>query len=271
MNISYYSADSSASSDEYVQTQCKLDILYPKHSVEPFTTIVWFHGGGLEGGQKYFPSALQRLQSFKDGRLAIVAVGYRLAPRAAFPAFIDDAACAVSWVLSHIEEYGGDPQAVFVCGGSAGGYLTAMLGSYSQWLEKFGASRYDLAGYIPVSGQMTTHFLVKRLLNYPGEQYNPVIDENAPLGGISKDFPPFFFVLGDRKIEWKCRVEENELMCASLRALGAPIAEFSENPGFTHGISGMGDDIPQELLDKIDAFMTRAVEYAKTQTVSETK
>ncbi len=112
---------------------------------------------------------------------------------------------------------------------------------------------------IPVSGQMTTHFHVKELLNYPGDQYNPVIDENAPLGGLSKDYPPIFFVMGDRKVEWKCRVEENELMYASLKALGAPLVEFSENEGFTHGISGMGDDIKPELLDQIDAFIDKAL------------
>ncbi|MBR5759266.1 MAG: hypothetical protein IKX88_11790, partial [Thermoguttaceae bacterium] len=65
---------------------------------------------------------------------------------------------------------------------------------------------------------------------------------------------------GDRSIEWKCRVEENELMCASLKALGAPLVEFSENEGFTHGISGMGDDIKPELLDTIDSFIVKALE-----------
>ena len=189
----------------------------------------------------------------------MVAVGYRLSPKAIFPEFIDDAAAATAWVLRHIEQYGGSPDRVFVSGGSAGGYLAAMIGSYPKWLEKYGCSRDELAGLIPVSGQMTTHFHVKQILNYPGEQYNPVIDENAPLGGISKDYPPILFVLGDRKVEWKCRVEENELMCASLKALGAPLAEFSENEGFTHGISGMGDDITQKLLDLIDSFIDRAL------------
>lgn len=64
--------------------------------------------------------------------------------------------------------------------------------------------------------------------------------------------------MGDRKVEWKCRVEENELMYASLKALGAPLAEFSENEGFTHGISAMGEDIKPELLEQIDAFIVKA-------------
>jgi acetyl esterase/lipase len=268
-DIPYYSEETLQDGDDYQKSQCRLDVLYPKNASEPYATIVWFHGGGLTGGQKYFPSALKRLSAFESGKLALVAVGYRLSPKVAFPGFIEDAAASTTWVLRHIEEHGGDPNKVFVAGGSAGGYLTAMIGTYPKWLNAFGADRRELAGLIPVSGQMTTHFHVKELLEYPGSQYNPVIDENAPLGGLSADYPPILFVLGEREIEWQCRVEENELAAASLRALGAPLVEFSENRGFTHGISGMGDDITPELLEQIDEFMRRAIEFREKEASSE--
>ncbi|MBR4834250.1 MAG: alpha/beta hydrolase fold domain-containing protein [Thermoguttaceae bacterium] len=260
--VSYYSSENLKDADDYQKSQCRVDILYPKKP--GFATIVWFHGGGLTGGGKCVPSAFKRLKSFQEGRLAIVAVGYRLSPKVPFPVFIEDAAAATAWTLRNIGEYGGDPNAVFVSGGSAGGYLTAMIGAYPKWLNARGADRSELAGLLPVSGQMTTHFHVKELLKYPGDQYNPVIDANAPLGGLSKDFPPTMLILGDRKIEWKCRVEENELMAASLKALGAPLVEFSENAGFTHGISGMGDDIKPELLAEIDAFLEKALALKKS-------
>lgn len=261
-NVAYYSDDALKNADDYQKSQCRVDILYP--SKPRFATIVWFHGGGLTGGGKHIPSAFKRLKAFKEGRLAIVAVGYRLSPKVPFPVFIEDAAAATAWTLRNIDEYGGDPNAVFVSGGSAGGYLTAMLGAHPKWLNACGADRSELAGLLPVSGQMTTHFHVKEILKYPGEQYNPVIDVNAPLSGLSKDFPPTMLILGDRKIEWKCRVEENELMAASLRALGAPLVEFSENAGFTHGISGMGDDVTPELLAEIDAFLEKALVLKKS-------
>lgn len=262
-NVPYYSAETLETADDYQKSQCRVDVLYPKKP--GFSTIVWFHGGGLTGGSKYFPSAFKRLKSFENGDLAIVAVGYRLSPKVPFPVFIEDAARAVAWTLQNIAEYGGNPDAVFVSGGSAGGYLSAMLGARPEFLAANGVDRADLAGLLPVSGQMTTHFHVKELLKYPGDQYNPVIDVNAPLAGISKDYPPTFFILGDRKIEWKCRVEENELMFASLKALGAPLVQFSENEGFTHGISGMGDDIKPELLAEIDAFILKANELKKSR------
>lgn len=60
---------------EYEKERCYLDIYYPTEK-EDFTTVVWFHGGGITGGNKYIPERLM-----KQG-IAIVAVNYRLHPRA---------------------------------------------------------------------------------------------------------------------------------------------------------------------------------------------
>ena len=47
-NVSYVSADET---DEYRKERCVLDIYYPDTD-KGFATLVWFHGGGLEGGNK---------------------------------------------------------------------------------------------------------------------------------------------------------------------------------------------------------------------------
>ena len=83
-----------------VEERCKLDIYYPENKKD-FSTIVWFHGGGMEGGNKFIPKEL-REQGF-----AVVAVNYRLSPKAKNPAYIEDAAEAVAWVFKNIEKYGG--------------------------------------------------------------------------------------------------------------------------------------------------------------------
>lgn len=219
-----------------------------------FATIVWFHGGGLTGGQRYLPEAL-RTKALEQGGIAVVAVGYRLSPQAQLPSFIEDAAAAAVWVKRHIREYGGDPDCVFLCGGSAGGYLTAMVGMDPRWLEPYGCTPRDFAGLIPVSAQVTTHFHVKELRGIPGDQYQPVIDEYAPLAHLAADLPPILLVLGDRRIEWKARVEENELLAASLRAMGHPDVTFREFPGFDHGISAMAKDCEPDVTAAIVAFV----------------
>ena len=75
-DISYVSG---SETDTYRQERCKLDIYYPENKKD-FSTIVWFHGGGMEGGNKFIPKEL-REQGF-----AVVAVNYRLSPKAKNPA-----------------------------------------------------------------------------------------------------------------------------------------------------------------------------------------
>lgn len=88
-NIHYYN-DSINQSDSYINERCVLDVYFPKNSKD-CATIVWFHGGGLTGGNKEIPDYL------KEKGICIVAVNYRLYPKVKAPAYIEDAAAAVSW------------------------------------------------------------------------------------------------------------------------------------------------------------------------------
>ena len=88
--------------DGYIDERCVLDIYYPKKS-EGFATIVWFHGGGLKSWHKEIPEAL------KEEGFCIVGVNYRLHPHVKSPAYVQDAAAAVSWVFKNIENWGGGP------------------------------------------------------------------------------------------------------------------------------------------------------------------
>jgi len=55
LNINYYS-DSDTVTDEYIKERCVLDLYHPEDK-EGFPTVVWFHGGGLTGGEKFIPEA----------------------------------------------------------------------------------------------------------------------------------------------------------------------------------------------------------------------
>ena len=120
-----------------------------------------FTGGGLEGGGKEIPPV------FQGRKIAVAGVNYRLSPRATHPAYIDDAAAAVAWVMKHIGEYGGDPTRVYVAGHSAGGYLTLMVGLDKAYLARYGEDADRLAGLFPVSGQTNTHFTIRKERNIP--------------------------------------------------------------------------------------------------------
>ena len=100
------------SKNPYAVERCKLDLYYPENAKD-FPTVVWFHGGGLSGGSKFIPKEL------KNCGLAVIAVNYRLLPKATLSDCIDDAAAAVAWTFSEIEKYGGDRRKIFVSGHSA--------------------------------------------------------------------------------------------------------------------------------------------------------
>ena len=210
----------------YRKERCKLDVYYPVGK-KGFPTIVWFHGGGLEGGGKHVP------EMFMNQGFAVVAVNYRLSPKAQNPAYTEDAAAAVAWAYKHIEEYGGSPRRVFVTGHSAGGYLTLMVGLDKSYLQEYGVDADSIAAYLPISGQTVTHFTIRKERSLP--EGIPVIDQYAPCNKARKDTPPFVLITGDRNLEMADRYEENALLASVLKNIYNKKVSLYELQGFDHG------------------------------------
>lgn len=231
--ISYYPEEVLAKEGEYARNRCLVDVKWPV-GVSNFATVVNFHGGGLEHGARSRPP--WPAEARDRDPVAFVSGGYRLITNATPVQAISDAAAAVAWTLKNISKYGGDPKKVFVTGVSAGGYLTAMVGMDARWLAPHGFKPSDLAGIVPLTGQMTKHFNVRKIgFKDTDAQFMPKIDEWAPLHYASaKSLPPSCFLTGGRDIEWKARVEENGLLAASVRACGHTNCEFRETEG-NHG------------------------------------
>jgi acetyl esterase/lipase len=70
---------------------------------------------------------LPALEGLKRG-YAVVALNYRLSWEAIFPALVQDVKAAVRWVRENAKWYYLDPTRIAAWGGSAGGYLSIMLG-----------------------------------------------------------------------------------------------------------------------------------------------
>ena len=221
-NISYISDSDTV---EYRQKRCKLDLYYPAKS-KGFSTVVWFHGGGLEGGEKFVPTEL------RNKEIAVVAVNYRLSPNATNPAYIIDAAEAVAWVFKNIEKYGGDPGKIFVSGHSAGGYLALMVGLDKKYLEAYGVDADNIKGLIPISAQTNTHYTIRKERGLPMDI--PVIDEYAPINRVREGLPPTLLTTGGSDIELPARYEENLHLKSIIKSKGNKV-DFYELQGFDHG------------------------------------
>lgn len=212
--------------DAYRKERCKLDVYYPDDKKD-FPTIVWFHGGGLEGGNKHIP------QELMNRGFAVVAVNYRLSPKAKNPAYIEDAAAAVAWAFNHMEEYGGSKDKIFVSGHSAGGYLSLMLAMDKKYMETYEADADKVAAYLPISGQTVTHFTIRKERGLPNGI--PIIDEYAPVNRVRKDTSPIILITGDRNLEMADRWEENALLASVLKNIGNKQITLYELQGFNHG------------------------------------
>ena len=217
----------STSESECSKERCQLDIYVPDSIVNPLPVVVWFHGGGLTGGERFIPEELM------ESDLIVVSPSYRLLPNATIDDCIDDAAAAVAWTFNNIKDYGGDTKNIFVAGHSAGGYLASMIGLQKKWLTKYGIEPDSIAGLFPYSGQAITHFEVRRGKGM--SELHPMIDEYAPLYHVRKDAPPYIIITGDAENELFGRYEENLYLWRMLKLIGHPDVKIYKLDGYDHG------------------------------------
>jgi acetyl esterase len=92
----------------------------------PLPVAVYFHGGGWVVGSITSHDALCRRLCNCSGCI-VISVDYRLAPEHKYPAAVDDAFVATTWVAAHAVEFGGDPRRIAVAGDSARGNLAAAV------------------------------------------------------------------------------------------------------------------------------------------------
>lgn len=110
----------------------QLDLYIPTQGKGPFPVIVWIHGGAWIAGDKNHPPAIQPLT---EKGFAVASLNYRLAQHTPHPAQINDCKAAILWLRKHAAEYNLDVTRIGAWGHSAGGHLTALLGTTGDILE----------------------------------------------------------------------------------------------------------------------------------------
>jgi len=102
-----------------------LDIYYPTDVSKARPLLVWIHGGGWRAGSK---SGVPWLHQLQRGYV-VASVEYRFSQKAIFPAQIDDCLAAIRFLRANAATYGIDRRKVGVGGSSAGGHLSALVGT----------------------------------------------------------------------------------------------------------------------------------------------
>src|SRR4030095_12892201 len=94
-------------------------------SADRLPGLIFFHGGGFVLGTLDSCDRVCR-EIAQLARRVIVSVDYRLAPEHPFPAAVEDAVAATTYVIEHACEFGMDASQVAIGGESAGANLAAV-------------------------------------------------------------------------------------------------------------------------------------------------
>ncbi len=218
----------------------------------PFPVLVYYHGGGFVFGDLESHDGLCR--SLTNGAGCVtVAVDYRLAPEAKFPAAIDDCYAATRWVAENAAQLNADANRLAVGGDSAGGNASAVISILARDRKtpkiNFQLLIYpatDLTCSAPSHKSNTEYVLTPGdIAWFMGHYLRNDADRRNPLASPSfatsfKGLPPALIITA----EFDPLRDEGEDYGRKLREAGVPV-QVSRYEGMVHGFAGMG-----EVIDK---------------------
>jgi acetyl esterase/lipase len=216
-----------------------------KEKLHPIAIII--HGGGYHGGDAKSGSEAYVADFLAPAGYAVFSVNYRLAPKYPYPYMVLDVQRAVRYIRHHAQEWNADPDRIALVGGSAGGFLSNMVGLLNAPGDENGSDPVDRESakaqavvslyaqssfeFVPLNADV--HRLLDPLIAEKGEK--EAIREASPITYVNKDDPPFLEILGDQD-EYIPFAEATNLQDA-LRKVGVR-CDVVRIPGGKHGTSG---------------------------------
>src|SRR5580698_1031488 len=83
----------------------RVRVYRPRHSTQPVPAMLWLHGGGFLFGAPEFDQE-NNIATVRELGILVAAVDYRLAPEHPFPAPLEDAYAALTWLHTSAEALG---------------------------------------------------------------------------------------------------------------------------------------------------------------------
>lgn len=233
----------------------KLDIYLPEKQARS-KVVVFVYGGSWDSGSRSEYAFVGRALASR-GFVTIIA-DYRLVPDHLYPAFVEDTAKATAWTHSHIREYGGDPENLYLVGHSAGAYNVMMIALAPKFLEKEGKTTDIVKGVVGLSGPYD--FLpLDVAATKAAFAETPNLSATQPVywAGIGRK-PPVFLATGDAD---ETVVPRNtKSLARSLRRSGN-FVEDVYYPGIDHAGTLLAISKPLRnkapVLDDITAFLNQ--------------
>jgi acetyl esterase/lipase len=240
--------------EDYANNKDKLDLYLPEGR-NRVPVIISIHGGALIEGDKKGQTHIG--QHFASQGFVTVVINYRLSPGVSHPAHVQDVAAAVAWVKQNISKHGGDPNAIFIIGHSAGAYLASLLTLDKRYLAAHQLSLKDIRGVVPVSGFFYVDKVAPtRPKTVWGTELTTWVDA-SPACYLNKQAPPTLLIYADGDDEW--RRQQNEEMAQAMRKFGSSDVMVKQITGRNHltiwSKIGEGDEVSGLIIE----FITRLI------------
>jgi acetyl esterase len=233
--------------------------------------LVFFHGGGFVIGDLDSHDGTCRALA-NAARCAVVAVDYRLAPEAKFPAAAEDCYAATCWVGANAAALGVDATRIAVGGDSAGGNLAAVTALVAR--DRRGPRlvhqllvypvidcAFDTKSYLEnAEGYFLTREMMRwfwhHYLEKPEQAADPIASpiRAATLAGVA----PATVITA----EYDPLCDEGEAYASRLSQAGVPTT-LTRYDGVIHGFFGMTNAIDKAQLAVAQAASELRAAFAR--------
>ncbi len=223
-----------------------MDYYAPKGS-GPHPIAIIIHGGGYRRGNSKSGSEAYCADFLAPAGYAVFSINYRLAPEYPYPYMVFDVERAVRFLRYHAKKWNADPLKIALVGGSAGGFLSNMVGLLGAPGNPNAADPVDRknaevqavvtlfaqSSFATVPLNDDVHSLLDPLIAQKGEKQ--ALAEASPITYVSRKAPPFLLIQGDQD-EYIPFTEDTNLQTA-LRNVGVR-CDIIRIPGGKHGTGG---------------------------------
>lgn len=245
--------------------ELKLDIYRPRTAPPGLLpTAMFFHGGGYSVNARKEATALAVMPYVQMGWNAIN-VEYRPSGVALAPAAVEDARCALRWVIQNAKQYNVDTDRIVVTGQSAGGHLALMTGFVP---ESAGFDRrcpgpqplkvaaivnwYGIVDFTPLVDDPARNYAITWIGGQPNRM--EIAARVSPITHVRAGLPPTITIHGDA--DPTVPYEQATRHLAALKKAGVT-AELVTIPGGRHG--NFERDQALRAWTAIEAFLVKNV------------